>query len=36
MMDKLIYGRKFKYGICSLEFDKRTNPINKMIATSLD
>ena len=35
-MDKLIYGQNFKYGICSLEFDKKTIPINKMISTTLD
>ena len=35
-MKELIYGIKFKYGICSLEFDKKTNPINKMIAATLD
>ena len=35
-MDKLLYGENFKYGICSLEFDKKNIPINKMIATTLD
>ena len=35
-MEKLLYIQNFKYGICSIEFDKKTIPINKMIATTLD
>ena len=35
-MDKLIYGQNFKSGICSIEFDKKNIPINKMVATTLD
>ena len=35
-MDKLLYGQNFKYGICSIEFDKKNIPINKMVATTLD
>ena len=35
-MDKLIYGENFKGGICSIEFDKKNIPINKMVASTLD
>ena len=35
-IDKLFYGENFKSGICSLEFDKKNIPINKMVATTLD
>ena len=35
-MDKLIYGENFKNGICSIEFDKKNIPLNKMVATTLD
>ena len=35
-MDKLIYRENFKSGICSIEFDKKNIPMNKMVATTLD
>ena len=35
-MDKLIYGENFKSGICSIEFDKKNIPLNKMLASTLD
>ena len=35
-MDKLIYGENFKSGVCSIEFDKKNAPMNKMVATTLD
>ena len=35
-MDKLLYGENFKNGICSIEFDKKNIPINKMAITTLD
>ena len=35
-MGKLIYGENFKSGICSIEFDKKNIPMNKMVATTLD
>lgn len=35
-MDRLIYGENFKSGICSIEFDKKNIPLNKMAATTLD
>lgn len=35
-IDKPLYGENFKNGICSIEFDRKNIPINKMVATTLD
>ena len=35
-MDKLIYGENLKSGVCSIEFDKKNIPINKMVVSTLD
>ena len=35
-MDKLMYEENLKSGICSIEFDKKNIPMNKMVATTLD
>ena len=35
-IDKLLYGENVKSGICSVEFDKKNIPINKMAVTTLD
>ena len=34
--NRLLYGENFKNGICSIEFDSKYLPINKMAVTTLD
>ena len=34
-MDKVLYGENLKNGICSIDFDSKNNPLNKMIVTTL-
>jgi len=34
-MDKVLYSENLKNGICSIEFDKKNIPLNKMTVTTL-
>ena len=34
-MDKIFFGENLKNGICSIEFDKKNIPLNRMIVTTL-
>ena len=34
-MDKVLFGENLKNGICSIEFDKKNIPLNKMTVTTL-
>ena len=35
-MEKIFFGENIKYGICSIEFDKKNIPLNIMFVTTLD
>lgn len=34
-MDKLLFGENLKFGICSIEFDRKNIPLNKMAVSTL-